>query len=103
MHLVQILLPTHDNEGVAFPRAHFDDLQCELTERYGGLTAHVRAPAEGHWQYHSENRTFRDDIVVYEVMVAALDREWWRAYREDVRARFRQVELIVRAQPIELL
>jgi hypothetical protein len=34
----------------------------ELTERFGGLTVHTRAPAEGLWKDESE-RTARDDVV----------------------------------------
>ena len=50
MHLVQILLPLWDNEGRRLPRALYAELARELTERFGGLTAHTRAPAEGLWR-----------------------------------------------------
>ena len=45
MYLIHILLPLNDNEG----RPHGRELlrAVELTERFGGLTAHTRAPAEG--------------------------------------------------------
>ena len=47
--------------------------------------------------------TSRDEIVVFEVMVEELDRDWWRAYRRDLEARFRQDAIVVRAQGIEPL
>ena len=96
MHLVQILLPLFDPEGQRFGRDIFDEVARQLTERFGGLTAYTRAPAAGLWKEGGE--TQRDDIIVYEVMVESLDPEWWRAYRKDLERRFRQEELVVRAQ-----
>lgn len=101
MHLVQILLPLYDPEGVRFGREAFDGVARELTERFGGLTAYTRAPAAGLWKEGGD--TQRDDIVVYEVMVDALDRDWWSAYRRGLEERFRQEELVVRAQEIARL
>lgn len=98
MHLVQILLPLFDPEGTRFGREAFDEVARHLTARFGGLTAYSRAPAAGLWKEGGE--TQRDDIVVYEVMVAALDRDWWSAYRRTLEQRFRQEELVVRAQEI---
>ncbi|WP_255520277.1 MULTISPECIES: hypothetical protein [Deinococcus] len=42
-------------------------------------------------------------MVVYEVMVQELDRDWWSAYREELRLAFQQDELRVRAQVVEVL
>ena len=102
MHLVQILLPVTDNNGEGFPPGHFEAVREVLTAHFGGLTAYTRAPAEGLWRSGSE-KTSRDDIVVLEVMAEVIDRDWWSAYKRELEARFRQRELIVRAQEIELL
>jgi hypothetical protein len=67
----------------------------------GGLTAFTRAPAEGHWRDAGETR--RDDIVVFEVMAENLDRDWWRAYRRELERGFRQEEIVIRVQDIEIL
>jgi hypothetical protein len=74
----------------------------ELTERFGGCTAYTRAPAEGLWRAKRVG-TVRDDIVVYEVMTADMDPAWWAAYRGALETRFRQQQVVIRAQPIELL
>lgn len=50
LHLVQILLPLFDNEGEAIPQLHFRRVAEELADRFGGLTAFTRAPAEGRWK-----------------------------------------------------
>ena len=102
MHLVQILLPLYDNGGEAQPRELFGAVTSELTERFGGLTAFTRAPAEGLWK-EGDGAPQRDDVVVVEVMSEALDRAWWRDYRRSLEGRFRQEVVVVRAHPIETL
>jgi hypothetical protein len=103
MHLLQILLPLRDNEGRPFPRADFARVRAELLERFGGVTAYLQAPAQGIWKDEAEGEVERDEIVVLEVMVDALQRDWWRRYCEDLRRRFRQDELVVRAIEMERL
>ncbi|HXT18928.1 MAG TPA: hypothetical protein VN706_25100 [Gemmatimonadaceae bacterium] len=103
MNLVQLLLPLFDNEGKRQPEELFRRVRGELTERFGGLTEHTRAPAHGLWQDDDTGRTNQDDIVVYEVMVDDIDRDWWRRYRNDLEGAFRQKELVIRAQPLDLL
>jgi hypothetical protein len=102
MFLIQILLPVYSNERTLFPEAFYEQVREELTERFGGLTAYVRSPASGHWKQTPET-TVRDDIVVYEVMVEAVDAAWWATYREELRARFQQDKLIIRASALQLL
>lgn len=102
MHVIEILLPLRDNEGNAFPRAALDRVRRELTERFGGVTAHLRAPAAGAWK-DDEGGVARDDVVIVEVMADALDRGWWAGYRRELEARFRQDEILIRATPCERL
>jgi hypothetical protein len=73
-----------------------------MTERFGGLTAHTRAPAEGLWKDDAASTT-RDDIVIYEVMAEELDEAWWREYRGTLEKRFRQEQVVVRAFEVRLL
>jgi len=101
-HVVELLLPLYDNAGQPLPHELFAGVRAELVERFGGLTAYTRAPAKGVWQPEGGG-TVRDDIVVYEVMVDALDEAWWRDYRGDLERRFAQESLIVRASPVFVL
>ena len=73
-----------------------------MTQRFGGVTAYVRAPAEGAWQ-DAEGKVLSDEVVVVEVMCDALDREFWSAYRQNLMRRFEQQEVVVRAMPFESL
>lgn len=102
MYLVDLLLPLYDNDQQALPRALFDEVREELVERFGGLTAHTRAPVKGLWQEDDSNAV-RDDLIIYEVMTAELDRAWWAQYRKSLETRFRQEAVLIRAHPIETL
>lgn len=101
MHLIQILLPLKDNEGRPFEGGSYGRVRAELAERFGGITTFTRAPAEGVWK--EGDRTSRDDLVVFEIMSAALDRPWWEGYRAELERRFRQEAIVVRAIRVEML
>jgi hypothetical protein len=96
MYLVQILLPLYDNDGHAFEPGDYVQLRSELADRFGGVTAYTRAPARGVWK-DDTGETSRDDIVIFEVMSADLDHDWWTAFRKELERRFRQESVIVRA------
>ena len=102
MFLVEFFLPTSDNDGTRLPRSEFDRVRSELTERFGGVTAFMRSPAIGLWA-DDTGTVRRDDLVSFEVMAEALDRDWWRRYREQLGKRFRQQEILMRASSFELL
>jgi hypothetical protein len=102
MHLVQLFLPLYDNEGQAFARAMFDRVGDELTERYGGVTAYRRSPAEGLWK-EQDGDLNRDDVVIYEVMAEEMDRAAWKRYGEELSRRFSQDEMMIRAIEVERL
>jgi hypothetical protein len=100
-HLVQILLPIYDNVDQRFSADHNNQVRAKPADTLGGPTAYTRAPAEGFWG--SGSTVKRDDIVVVEVMVDALDRTWWKDYRRELEQLFRQDEIVLRAQPYEPL
>jgi hypothetical protein len=101
VHLIQILLPVADNDGRAFSPAMFSRLRRELTGRFGGVTVHSQAPAEGFWQ--GEGGPTEDDVVLFEVMAEEVDEPWWRVLRERLERDFRQEEVVIRALPIRRL
>ncbi len=102
MFLIQLLLPLYDNSGIGFPHKNFETLRDELAERFGGVTAFLRSPAQGLWKA-SETAPVHDDIVIYEVMTESLERKWWESYRKKLEADFRQNLVIIRVNEIELL
>jgi hypothetical protein len=102
MHLVQMLLPLYDNDGRALARDLYDGVFRALTERFGGATAFTRSPAEGAWKEPGA-RTTRDQVVIFEVMVQSLERDWWSAFRRKLEADFKQEKLLIRAMQVEEL
>jgi len=101
-HLVQLLLPLTDNAGRRFDERKFAAVRRELTQRFGGVTAYMRSPATGLWKKDTGD-VDRDDVVIIEVMVDALDFEYWKSYREQLEAAFSQQSLVCRASLIDVL
>ena len=101
MHLIQLLLPVRDNEGVPFGTDPLAEVTRTLSKRFGGITAYTRAPAEGRWE--AGGATHHDDMLVIEVMVDEIDTAWWSKVRQQLELTFRQERIIIRAQSISLL
>ncbi|HEV8138707.1 MAG TPA: hypothetical protein VGP81_02975 [Pyrinomonadaceae bacterium] len=102
MQLVQLLLPLHDNDGRDFPPVYFNEVRAELTERFGGVTAFIRAPAVGLWKESAEDVN-RDEVVMFEVLADELDKSWWSTYRQQLQKKFRQDEVLMWASSITRL
>jgi hypothetical protein len=100
--LIQVLLPLYDNDGRRFGEEPFTRTRTELLERFGGLTAHQRAPAKGLWKT-DDGQVARDDVAVFEIMADDLDRSWWDGYRRELERRFRQDSIVIRALAHERL
>lgn len=99
MFLIQLLLPLQDNEDRPVEHAEFDRVFDELTEKFRGVTAFQRSPAEGAWKAHGGKVSY-DQVVIYEVMVPELDQAWWKAYQELLERRFRQEKILIRATEV---
>ena len=102
MYLVQLLLPLRDNTGKPFDKSVFENVRAELTERFGGMTAYLRSPAEGRWRDPS-GEVALDEVVIVEVMCNEIDRAWWAEYRARLAHELGQQELVARALAAEAL
>ena len=94
MYLVQLLLPTTDNNKQRFPTASFAEVRHELTQRFGGVTAFLRSPAEGLWK-EGDDGVQHDEVVMFEVVTKELDNKWWADYRAALQKKFCQEELLL--------
>ncbi len=101
MNVIEIFLPLSDNDGRRFGRELYGRVRAELVDRFGGLTAFSRSPAEGLWV--DEGETSRDEIVIFEVQADTLDRGWWREYRRQLEQRFAQEVILIRASEVTQL
>ena len=102
MHVIEIFLPLKRNDGGDQPNELFGDVRRELTDRFGGLTAFSRAPAQGLWE-GADGKVDRDAIVIFEVMTEDVDRLWWSNFRARLESSFDQDEILIRASPAERL
>jgi hypothetical protein len=94
MKLIQLLLPLNDNLGKKFPKKFFKDIKEELTEKFSGVTAFSQSPAEGVWE--DEGYVQKDQIIIYEVMAAGFDHNWWRDFIHKLEAKLNQEKIVLR-------
>lgn len=102
MVLIQLLLPMFHNDGKPVSGELLSAVHHELMERFGGLTVYSRAPAEGMWRDAAAHKV-QDELLLFEVMVADLDRTWWTEYQGKLERRFEQQEVLIRSFAIEKL
>ena len=101
MYVIELFLPLYDNQGRRFRDSLYEEVRRDLIEKFGGITAFTRAPAQGSEQVQGGER--RDDLIVFEVMTEELDALWWQSYRQSLEAAFDQDQLIARAARVTLL
>jgi hypothetical protein len=102
MYLIEIFLPTRDNDGNRFARREYERVEDTLIQQFDGFTAHRQAPAKGLWKSPTDEVS-EDDMVIYEVMTTEIDRIWWKEYRRRLESQFRQEQILVRSHSIEML
>ncbi|RAI43871.1 hypothetical protein [Rhodoplanes roseus] len=95
MHLVEFFLPLADNNGVVFSAHLYEQVRDEMIARFGGVTSFSRGPARG--SFRDGSTIVHDDVVVFQVMIEVLDREWWGTYRRSLERTFGQDEVLIRA------
>jgi hypothetical protein len=98
--VVQILLPSPGG-GKTAGEVELGQTRAELVERYDGVTAYLRSPAQGAWTA-PDGRIERDDVIMIEVVVDTFDRAWWHAYARRLAGRFHQDTIHIRALPAEI-
>lgn len=103
--LVQLLLPVYDNAGQPQPARLFRAVNGKLLREFGGVTAYTQSPALGLWKDRddAERKVSRDAVVVYEVMAAGVDTDFWKKYKQLLKKQFRQEEIVIRQMEIGLL
>lgn len=100
--LIQIYLPKNQLGGKPFKNEMFQKVKMELTAQFGGLTMYTRVPAKGLWKDDDKN-TVSDDILIYEIMAVSLDVEFWKKYKQKLKKRFKQEEVLIWATAISIL
>jgi hypothetical protein len=94
--LIQLLLPVTDNAGRRFPDSVWEGLKDKLVERFGGVTAFARTPAEGVWEPSPDRRT-SEDVFVVEVMSETFEVAWWSNLQMELESSLAQEHVVIRA------
>ena len=95
MELIQIFIPTADQEGSSFPPQHFEDLKKELTDQFGGVTIYARSPAKGIWKPDPVSEE-TDNMVIYEILVQEMNTTYWAELKSRLEGTFQQEEIMMR-------
>jgi hypothetical protein len=102
MQLVQIFLPLYNNNKQEFDRPLYDDLRTLLKDQFGGVTFYRSAPVEGLWR--DENGTTNyDELIIAEVMLVDVNKEWWQQFKQLLKQIFSQEEILIRSIAFEKL
>lgn len=85
----EIYLPLKFNDGSQVPDDLFDRVRDQLISKFGGFTTWPpSAPAEGWWK--SGEMLYRDDIVIYRVTLGEEEDAFFKQYKLELAALFKQ-------------
>jgi hypothetical protein len=102
MQLVQIFLPLYDNNKQLFQKSFYDELRNKLKDKFGGVTLYRNTAAEGLWKDET-GKTNYDELIIAEVMIETLDKEWWMQFKQTLEQIFTQNEILIRSLLFEKL
>ena len=100
--LIQLLLPLYDGMGKAYPQDSFKTVRKQLLKKFGGVTCYLNSPAKGLWK-DDEQEITNDDVVVYEVMAAEIDKCFWKKYKKELKLIFKEESIVIRQVQIGVL
>lgn len=98
----EILLPLRFNDGQPVPDELVGETLLEIRQQFGAVSAETQV-IRGHWQHQGE--VYRDDLVRVFVDVADTEdnRKFFVAYKEQLKARFQQLDIWMTTHLIEVL
>jgi hypothetical protein len=96
------LLPLRFNDGQPVPDELVGQTLLEGRQKFGAVSAETQV-IRGHWQHQGE--VFRDDLVRLFVDVADTgeNRTFFVAYKEQLKTRFRQLDIWMTTYLIEVI
>jgi hypothetical protein len=98
----EILLPRQFNDGQPVPDDLFAETLLELRQQFGAVSSETQI-IRGLWQH--EEQVYRDDLVrvFVDVPDAPESIQFFRDFKERLKARFRQLDIWMTMYPIEIL
>ena len=98
----EVLLPLRLNDGTPVPDDSIADTLIELEEQFGAVSCETQT-IRGRW--HSNGERFRDDLIRAFVDVPDLpeNRQFFIAYKEQLKTRFQQLDIWMTTYLIEVI
>ncbi|MCW5554227.1 MAG: hypothetical protein KIS67_18975 [Verrucomicrobiae bacterium] len=98
----EILLPSKFNDGQPVPRERITEALLELEQRFGAVSCETQI-IHGIWRHQGQR--FRDDLirVFVDMENKPEHREFFTGYKEQLKARFKQLDLWITIYPIDLV
>jgi hypothetical protein len=98
----EVLLPLRFNDGTSVPEKLIADTLLELEQQFGEMSCETQQ-IRGQWTH--EGRSYRDDLVRIFVDVPDLPqhRQFFAGFKEQLKARFQQLDIWVTTHPLEIL
>jgi hypothetical protein len=98
----EILRPLQFNDGQPVPRELITETLLELRQRFGSVSCETQT-IRGQWQHSGE--VYQDNLI--RVFVDCSDapehRQFFVEYKEQLKARFRQLDTWLTTYPLEVL
>lgn len=98
----EMLVPLRFNDGRAVPDELIADMLLELEDQFGAVSCETQT-TRGHWRH--EDESYRDELVrVYlDVPDVPQNREFFSRFKEQLKARFEQIEIWMTTYPLEVI
>ena len=98
----EILVPLKFNNGAAVPDELVSDTLTDLRVQFGSVSSETQI-IRGQWVHHGQ--TYVDDLlrVFIDVADTAEAADFFRRYKEDLKARFQQIEIWLVSYPIDII
>jgi len=98
----ELLLPRRFNDGENVPDALIADTLVELEQRFGAVSSETQV-IRGQWRH--EGQSYRDELVrvFVDVADAPENREFFVAYKDQLKGRFRQLDIWMTTYLIEVI
>jgi hypothetical protein len=98
----EMLLPLRFNDRRPIPDELIVDTLLELEEQFGAVSCESQR-TRGYWRHESE--LFRDELIRVYVDVPDLTehREFFARFKEQLKARFQQIEIWMTTYPLDVL
>lgn len=98
----EVLLPLRFNDGQPVPDELIGETLLELEERFGAASNETQT-IRGYWRH--EGHSYRDESTRIYVDVPDIpeNRQFFRDYKEKLKARFQQLEIWMTSHPLDVL